>query len=172
MLLKLSGHIASCLERAMEAEQRAEQANNPAIRSDNEKLAQSWRQLARSYQFVESLERFLADTERSKKDALPPELQALMEEQAEAMDAPAAPEDRQIIRRPRVKHTMSFKDRLLKNAREARAQAGGLPAGSERDRLMLKARQSETAADIDTWVSTPGSAAPRSVDELTKKPRG
>lgn len=171
MLLKLSGHISSCLERAMNAEQRAEQANNPAIRSDNEKLAQCWRQLARSYQFVESLERFLTETERSKKDSLPPELQALMDEQEDATDAqPESPEARHIIRRPRVKQTMSFKGRLLKSAEEAREQAALLPDGPARERLLLKARQSETAASIDTWISSPGSPAPDGLDPL-KKPR-
>ena len=164
MLLKLCGHISNCLERAAEAEQRAGQATNRAIRSDNEKLAKSWRQLARSYQFVESLERFLAETERGKKDALPPELQAFMDEQ------PAVSEGRPIIRRRRVKQTMSFRERLLKSAHEARDEAAQLPPGSARDHLLLKARQSETAASIDTWVSSPGSPVPDGLDPL-KKPR-
>ena len=163
MLLKLSGHISSCLERAANAEERAEQASDSAIRSDNELLAQSWRQLTRSYQFVESLERFLSDTERNKKDALPPELQAMVAEQPVVEGKP-------VIRRRRVKHTVSFKDRLLKSARDARDEADRTPAGAARDRLLLKARQSETAASIDTWISSPGSPAPDGLDPL-KKPR-
>ena len=164
MLLKLSGHISSCLERAANAEQRAEQATNPAIRSDNEMLAQSWRHLARSYEFVESLERFLADPARRNKDGFPPELQTSVAEQ------PAAPEGKPIIRRRRVKQTVSFKDRLLNSAQEAREQAALLPTGPARDRLLQKARQSETAANIDTWISSPGSPAPDGLDPL-KKPR-
>jgi hypothetical protein len=144
-------------------------ATDPGIRSDNEMLAQSWRHLARSYQFVESLERFLADKDH-KKEALPPEMRALMEAQPPIEELrPSQPEGRQIVRRRRVKQTMSFKDRLLHNAREARAQAAGMSAGSERERLLLKARQSEAAADIDTWVSSPGAAAPRGIDELSKR---
>ena len=164
VLLKLSGHISNCLERAANAERRARDAADPAIRSDNEMLAQSWRHLARSYEFVESLERFLSDTARIK-DAVPPEILAIVPEQE-----PAQPEPKPIIRRPRVKQTISFKDRLLKSAQEAREQADRLPPGAPRERLLLKARQSETAANIDTWISLPGSAPPDNL-ALVKKPR-
>ena len=163
VLLKLSGHISNCLERAASAEQRAQDTANPEIRGDNEMLAQSWRHLARSYEFVESLERFLAETGRMK-DAIPPEMLAIVPEQ------PAQPATKPVIRRPRVKQTISFKDRLLKSAQEAREQADRLPPGAPRERLLLKARQSETAANIDTWISSPGSAPPDSLG-LAKKPR-
>lgn len=162
MLLKLSRHISSCLERAASAEERALQSTDSANRSDNELLAQSWRHLARSYQFVESLERFLSETDHSKK-SLPPEMLAVVEKEL------AAPESKPVIRRPRVKHEISFKDRLLKNAQDAREQAAQLPAGPVRERLLLKARQSETAAGIETWISSPGSQAPDNLD-LLKKP--
>ncbi|WP_249128616.1 MULTISPECIES: hypothetical protein [unclassified Bradyrhizobium] len=164
MLLKLSTHISSCLERASNAEQRALESTDPASRSDNELLAQSWRHLARSYQFVESLERFLSETDRDKKSALPSEMLAVVEQE------PVAPESKPIIRRPRVRHEASFSDRLLKNAQDAREQAAGLPAGPARERLLLKAKQSETAAGIDTWVSSPGSHPPDNLDFL-KKPK-
>jgi len=165
LLLKLSRHISSCLERAADAEERALQATDPAIGCDNELLAQSWRHLARSYQFVESLERFLSDTTRDKDKELivPPDMLLVVEEQ------PAQPENGQIVRRRRVKHGTSFKERLLKSAQDAREQAARLPAGPMRERLLLKARQSETAADIDTWVSSPGSPPPADLD-LAKKP--
>jgi hypothetical protein len=170
VLLKLNGHITNCLERAANAEQRALQATDPVMRSDNELLAASWRHLARSYQFVESLERFLSENARSKDDGghreeiPPPEMLDVLNE------SPAQPATKPIIRRPRVKHATSFKDRLLKSAQDARAQAAGLPPGAARERLLLKARQSETAADIDTWISSPGSPPPDSLDP-TRKPR-
>ena len=164
MLLKLNGHISNCLERAADAEQRALKATDPAIRSDNEMLAASWRHLSRSYQFVESLERFLSDTGRNKQEVLPPDIRAIVEEQ------PAPPEGKPIIRRKRVKHTITFKDRLLKNAQEARARAARMPAGSERDQLLMQARQSETAADIDRWISSPGAPPPENLG-LAKKPK-
>jgi hypothetical protein len=127
------------------------EAADSAIRSDNELLAQSWRHLARSYQFVESLERFLSETAHGKDNeaTVPPEMLAVVEER------PAQPESKPIIRRLRVKHEISFKDRLLKSAQDAREQAARLPSGPVRERLLLKARQSETAAGIDTWASPP-----------------
>jgi hypothetical protein len=88
---------------------------------------------------------------------------AVVEEQ------PAQRQSKPIIRRRRVKHETSFKDRLLKSAQDAREQAARLPAGPVRERLLLKARQSETAAGIDTWASSPGSPLPDDLD-LMKKP--
>ena len=164
MLLKLSSHISNCLERAANAEQRAQQSTDSAARSDNELLAQSWRYLARSYQFVESLQGFLSETDRNNKKTIPPEMLAVVEEQ------PVAPEGPPIIRRRRVKHEVSFRDRLLKSAQDAREQAALLPYGAERDRLLQRARQNETAAKIDTWISSPGSRPPDRL-EFAKKPR-
>ena len=164
VLLKLNGHISSCLERAANAERRAVESTDPATRSDNELLAQSWRHLARSYQFVESLERFLSETDRYKKEIVPPAMPAIVEEQ------PAPAERKPIIRRHRVKHQASFKERLLKSAQEARQQAALLPAGPARERLIQKARQSETAANVEIWISSPGSRPPVDLD-FTKKPK-
>jgi len=139
-------------------------ATDPALRSDNEMLAQSWHHLARSYQFVESLERFLSEKVRNGEDIAPPETLVVVNE------IPAQPASKPIVRRPRVKHATSFKDRLLKSAHEAREQAARLPEGSARERLLLKARQSETAADIDTWISSPGSPPPGNFG-VAKKPK-
>jgi hypothetical protein len=168
MLLKLGGHISNCLERAANAELRALHATDAANRCDNELLAQSWRHLARSYEFVESLERFLVETAHNK-DVAPPEMLAVVNEQPAlppVKERPAPPESKPIVRRARVKQATSFKDRLLKSAQDARAQAARLPAGSARERLLLKARQSETA--VDTWISSP--RPPESLD-FTKNPK-
>jgi hypothetical protein len=165
MLLKLSGHISNCLELAANAERRALESTDAAVRHDNEMLAQSWHHLALSYQFVESLERFLADPARGKDvTVFPTELPLVAKEQ------PAQPESRPIIRRPRIKNEMSFKDRLMKSAQDARERAARLPPGPASERLLLKAMQSETAADIDAWAATPGSAPPKSLDQV-KKPK-
>jgi hypothetical protein len=69
-------------------------------------------------------------------------------------------EDRVVIRRKRVKHETSFKERLLKGAREARDAAELLPPGKARDQLLRKARANETAANIDEWISSPGLRPP------------
>jgi hypothetical protein len=164
MLLKLNGHISNCLERAANAEHRALQSSDSATRCDNELLAQSWRHLARSYQFVESLQRFLSETDRNKKETTSPEMLAVVEEQL------LASEGQPVSRRRRGKHESSFNERLLKSAQDARDQASRLPAGAERDRLLQKAQQSETAAEIDAWVSSPGSRPPINLAH-TKNPR-
>jgi hypothetical protein len=165
VLLKLSEHISNCLERAADAEHRALQSTDSATRSDSELLAQNWRHLASSYQFVESLQRFLSETDRGKNDVIPTELLAVVEEQ------PVAPEGQQVVRRRRVKHEASFKDRLLQSAQDARDQAARLPPGAARDRLLQKARQNETAANIDTWISSPPGSRPPNNFDCTKKPK-
>jgi hypothetical protein len=153
VLLKLSGHISDCLKRARDAERHALKAVDPAVRRDHELMARSWHHLADSCQFVESLERFLSDSAHNK-GAQPPALPTFVEEPSD-LEEPPPPESKQIVRRRRVKQTVAFKDRLLRSAQDARAQAARLPAGPDRDRLLLKARQSETAANIDGWISSP-----------------
>lgn len=162
MLLKLGSHISNCLDRAADAEQRAGESADSTSRCDNQLLAQSWRHLARSYQFVETLERFLSD--RNRKDDLPPEMLAFVEEHR------VDPESKPIIRRPRIKHEASFKDRLLKSAQGARDEAAQMPSGPARDRLLQRAQQSETAASIDAWVSSPGTPPPDNFGPV-KKPK-
>lgn len=55
----------------------------------------------------------------------------------------------------------SFKDRLLQEAQRDRERAETLPPGIEREALVKKARQSETAAHIDEWLSSPGLQPPK-----------
>jgi hypothetical protein len=64
------------------------------------------------------------------------------------------------VRRNRRKQTTSFAERLQKAAREAREAAGQLPEGSQRDVLLKKAGQAETAWRINEWLTSPG---PRSL---------
>jgi hypothetical protein len=163
VLLKLGSHISSCLERAVDAEHRALDAPDSASRRDNELLAQSWRHLARSYEFVETLERFLSETNKNRKDVIPPEIRAFVEDRIE-------PDSKPVIRRPRIRHEASFKDRLLKSAEGARDEAARLPSGPARDQLLRRAQQSENAASIDAWVSSPGSAPPNNF-AVAKKPK-
>ena len=59
------------------------------------------------------------------------------------------------IRRNRRNQTLSFDHRLRQAATAAREAARRLPAGQERDALMKKARQAETAASINEWLSSP-----------------
>lgn len=65
------------------------------------------------------------------------------------------------IRRNRTRHALSFDERLQRAADEAREAAKRLPQGHERDALLRKARQSETAAHINEWLMSPGLQSPK-----------
>jgi len=55
----------------------------------------------------------------------------------------------------------SSRDRLLREAQRDRELAKILPPGPERDALIKKASQAETAAHIDEWLSSPGLQPPK-----------
>jgi hypothetical protein len=58
--------------------------------------------------------------------------------------------------RRRIKHTKSFEERLEEDAIRLRERARTMPPGAERELLLRKARQTETAAHINEWLSSPG----------------
>ena len=65
------------------------------------------------------------------------------------------------MQRRRFNNTLSFPDRLAKEAKRFRDEAERTkPPGPERDLLIRKARQADTAAHIDQWVSSPGLRPP------------
>ncbi len=66
-----------------------------------------------------------------------------------------------IIRRKRVKHALTFEERLLSAASKAREKARKLTPGREREMLLRSARDSEAAAQINKWISSPGLRPPR-----------
>ena len=51
--------------------------------------------------------------------------------------------------------------RLAEQAEHLRQQARGTPPGIERETLLRKARQAETAAHLNEWLSSPGLQPPR-----------
>lgn len=59
------------------------------------------------------------------------------------------------IKRNRRKQTLSFDQRLREAATTAREAARQLPEGLERQLLLRKARQAETAADINALLMSP-----------------
>lgn len=65
------------------------------------------------------------------------------------------------MQRRRFKHILSFPDRLAQEAERLRAEAEKLPRGHERDMLLRKVRQTETAAHVNEWLTSPGLAAPK-----------
>ena len=64
-------------------------------------------------------------------------------------------------RRRRFKQTVSLQDRLASFSKEARSRANTLPPGPERDGLLKKARQADTASHLDDWVNSPGLQPPK-----------
>jgi hypothetical protein len=64
--------------------------------------------------------------------------------------------------RRRVKHTLTFEERLEAEAQRLREEAEKQPIGSqERYFLLRRARQTETAAHINEWLRSPGLASPK-----------
>lgn len=61
----------------------------------------------------------------------------------------------------RLKQTTTLQERLAREAERARARATTMPSGKERDELLRKARQAETASRIDEWLSSPGLRSPK-----------
>jgi hypothetical protein len=66
-----------------------------------------------------------------------------------------------IRKRDRRRPALSFQERLRNFAQNARAAAKMLPPNAERHDLLLKARQSEAALNIDRWLSSPGLQGPK-----------
>ena len=64
------------------------------------------------------------------------------------------------MRWDREKQRPSFEDRLTGEAARLREKAASLPAGIERELLLRKARQAETASRINKWLSSPGLRSP------------
>ena len=65
------------------------------------------------------------------------------------------------MQRRSFKHVLSFPDRLTEEAERLRDEAEALPPGLERDVLLRKARQTDTASHINEWLSSPGLQPPK-----------
>ena len=65
------------------------------------------------------------------------------------------------VRRIRRKQTTSFDERLQRAAHDAREAAQLLPPGPQRDLMLKKADQAETACRINEWLASPGLRSPR-----------
>jgi hypothetical protein len=63
--------------------------------------------------------------------------------------------------RRRFKQTAPLDQRLIEEAQRLRKEAQGTHPGIERERLIRKARQAETASHIQEWLSSPGVQTPK-----------
>jgi hypothetical protein len=62
---------------------------------------------------------------------------------------------------PRSQTKPTLQSRLLAQAARLMLEANALPQGPLRDEAIRRARQAETGAHINEWLSSPGLQAPR-----------
>nr|WP_249150368.1 hypothetical protein [Bradyrhizobium sp. JYMT SZCCT0180] len=65
------------------------------------------------------------------------------------------------MQRRRIQHHVPLEQRLVEEAERLRKMAKGTRLGIERERLIRKARQAETAAHMQQWLSSPGLQRPK-----------
>jgi hypothetical protein len=63
-------------------------------------------------------------------------------------------------KRHRFKHTTTLEERLADEAGQLRDKAKALPAGAEKDGLLRKASQCDTASHLTEWLNSPGLRQP------------
>jgi hypothetical protein len=61
----------------------------------------------------------------------------------------------------RSQQTESLKDQLTSFAKEVREKASLLSPGRERDDLLKKVSQADTASHLNDWVNSPGLRSPK-----------
>jgi hypothetical protein len=64
------------------------------------------------------------------------------------------------MQRRRFKQTRSLEERLSEEAKRLREEARRLPPSAERDEMIRKARQAETASHMNDWLTSPGLRPP------------
>jgi hypothetical protein len=65
-----------------------------------------------------------------------------------------------IMKRKRIRHTASFEERLAMQAQRLKEQAQTLPPGNDREMLLKRVQQTETACRINAWLTSPGLRSP------------
>jgi hypothetical protein len=65
------------------------------------------------------------------------------------------------MQRRRFKQTSTLEERLAEEAKRLKELANSLPPGVERDGLIRKARQAETASHLGDWLASSGLQPPR-----------
>ncbi|WP_076857900.1 hypothetical protein [Bradyrhizobium mercantei] len=65
-----------------------------------------------------------------------------------------------MFKRRRFRQAHSLEERLIAEAKSLREKARALPTGIEKDLLLQKARQADTAAHVSEWLSSPGLMPP------------
>lgn len=63
--------------------------------------------------------------------------------------------------RRRFTQTTTLEERLVEEAKRLRKQAHGTPQGIEREHLLRRARQAETASHMTEWLNSRGLQTPK-----------
>ncbi|MCD9109812.1 hypothetical protein [Bradyrhizobium japonicum] len=71
-----------------------------------------------------------------------------------------------IKRRNRTKHTKTFEERLAEEAARFKEAAAKLPPGTQRELNLRRARQADTAAHINEWLTSPGLQPPKALENI------
>jgi hypothetical protein len=58
-------------------------------------------------------------------------------------------------KRRRFKQQLTLQDRVAGWAKDLRAHAATLPPGPDREMLLAKVRQAETAMHLENWITSP-----------------
>jgi hypothetical protein len=66
-----------------------------------------------------------------------------------------------LMKRRRFEQPQSFQDRLAAFAQDARDEAEKLPPGIERDNMLRKVSQADTAAHLDDWANSSELLSPK-----------
>ena len=65
-----------------------------------------------------------------------------------------------MLKRRRFKQTLNLSERLMEDVELLKAQLAKLAPGPERDQVVRRIRQNETASHIDEWLRSPGLQPP------------
>jgi hypothetical protein len=65
------------------------------------------------------------------------------------------------MQKHQTRRAVSFEVRLARQAARARAEAQTMPTGKDHDALIERARQVETAAELNAWLTSPGLKSPQ-----------
>ena len=60
-----------------------------------------------------------------------------------------------------MEHRSTLQDRISEWANDVRQQAAAMPPGRDRDELLKKLRQAETAMHLKDWAESPGLQSPK-----------
>jgi hypothetical protein len=76
--------------------------------------------------------------------------------------------EQRMIKR-RIKHEKTFDQRLVEEAARFREAAEQLPPGMAKELYLKRARQAETASQINRWLNSPGLQPPEALADLDDK---